>query len=142
MPVLGAPTRKSKQDCHYQNNSYYGGGKPVSVKQLAYSVTYSFYSCGEQSLKDLDTTSVEEQLSSKAMHPAIRTQLHLPVHTASDLSMSVSKFTFTVALRPRRPHALLETWSPGRSPRLSHSSRALKATSSVVLYVHGDHTNY
>ena len=32
---------------------------------------------------------------------------------------------FSVALRPQRPYGLLGTGSPGRSPRLSHSSRAL-----------------
>ena len=35
---------------------------------------------------------------------------------------SLHEFEFNVALRPQRPYGQLETWSPGRPPRLSHSS--------------------
>ena len=59
---------------------------------------------------------------------------------------------FNVALRSQRPYGLLGTGSPGRPPRLSHSSWALIIIiigclfcfvfvfCSVLLYIHGDRT--
>ena len=46
-------------------------------------------------------------------------------------------FFFSVALHPQRPCGLLGTGSPGRPPRLSHSSWA-----SMLPYVHRDHKDY
>ena len=43
---------------------------------------------------------------------------HLDFHTAPELCCPA----FSVALRPQRPYGLLGTGSPGRPPRLSHSS--------------------
>ena len=40
-------------------------------------------------------------------------------------SRLIVKFKFIVVLRPQRPDGLLGTGSPGRTPRLSHSSRVL-----------------
>ena len=54
-------------------------------------------------------------------------------------------FDLSVALRPQGPYRLLRTGSPRRPPRLSHSSWALSASwssSSVLVYVHRDGTEY
>ena len=51
---------------------------------------------------------------------------------------------FNVALRPQRPQGLLGTESPGRPPRLSHSSWALTRLLLlllILLYVHRDRTD-
>ena len=45
--------------------------------------------------------------------------VHLDFHTAPALRVVLS---FNVALRPQRPYGLLGTESPGRPPRLPHSS--------------------
>ena len=65
-----------------------------------------------------------------------------PLPTPLSLSFVQS---FTVAFRPQRPYyGLLGTREPRRSPRLSHSSRALSSVSSrssVLLDVHRDRTD-
>ena len=43
-------------------------------------------------------------------------------------------FEFNVALRPQRPYGLLGAGSPGRPPRLSHSSCALNNSSSQCCF--------
>ena len=61
-------------------------------------------------------------------------------HRSSSTSKTVFFFFFhNVALRPLRPYRLLGTGSPGRPPRLSHSSWAVRGTDSrvnIVLNVH------
>ena len=77
------------------------------------------------------------------MHAGLFSCLHNPLNSdaryntwitcACDLFKRVSnggsrlivKFKFIVVLRPQRPDGLLGTGSPGRTPRLSHSSRVL-----------------
>ena len=44
-----------------------------------------------------------------------------------------SEFKLSAALRPQRPYGLFGTGSPGRSPRLSHTSSALTTHSSSML---------
>ena len=48
---------------------------------------------------------------------------------------------FNQALWPQRPKGLSGTGSPGRPPRLSHSSWTLRYYGSVLLYVPRDHTD-
>ena len=74
--------------------------------------------------------------------PAIRQRLASGVMVTATCNGWI-QFKSSAALRPRRPCARLGTGSPGRPPRLSHSSRALtSSSSSVLLYVHRDHTDY
>ena len=47
----------------------------------------------------------------------------------SEIFTTETMLEFSVALRPKRPYGLLGTGSPGRPPRLSHSSWALKQDS-------------
>ena len=47
-------------------------------------------------------------------------------HSRNPCSSSGLKLMFSVTSRPQRPEGLLGTGSPGRPPRLSHSSCALK----------------
>ena len=53
--------------------------------------------------------------------------------TLSLTQLLSSEFKFSAALRPQRPYGLLGAGSPGRSPRLSHSSSALTMRS-MLLY--------
>ena len=53
--------------------------------------------------------------------------------TLSLTQLLSSEFKFSAALRPQRPYGLLGTGSPGRPPRLSHSSSALTMRSSSML---------
>ena len=46
------------------------------------------------------------------------------------------KFKFNVALRPRRAYGVLGTGSPGRPPRLTHSSWAPRSSSSLTAVLH------
>ena len=61
---------------------------------------------------------------------------HRKVRLATVAGVAV-EFEFSVALRPQSTYRRLGTGSPGRPPALSHSSWA----SSVLLYVHRDHTD-
>ena len=47
------------------------------------------------------------------------------IFKAKPITLSGSRASFSVALRPQRPCRLLRTGSPGRPPRLSHSSGTL-----------------
>ena len=63
--------------------------------------------------------------------------------TFTQLLNSGRDFQFSVPFRPQKPSGLLGTGSPGRPPRLSHSSWALEETSSsVFLSVHRNHQVY
>ena len=53
-------------------------GTPPRVKQLLRTSLTAVYSCAEQSHKDsVRKATVEDQFSSKTVHPAMRAQLHL-----------------------------------------------------------------
>ena len=77
-----------------------------------------------------DDSSVQCCCTSTETIPTIRdvgTQdVHLDFHTAPELWGENVAFKFSVALRPQRPYGLLGTGSPGRPPRLSHSTWALR----------------
>ena len=57
-------------------------------------------------------------------------------------SISTADSHFRVALRLQKPSGLLGTGSPGRPPRLSHSSWALSVSGSMWLYIHKNHQAY
>ena len=50
----------------------------------------------------------------------MRAQVHLPLHTAPELGLDV--WVGSVLLYVHRNRRLIRDWSPGRPPRLSHSS--------------------
>ena len=58
-------------------------------------------------------------------------------HTHEPIQVSLLLY-----VHPQIPYGLLGTGSPGRPPRLSHGSWALDCSSSMLLYVHRDHTDY
>ena len=62
--------------------------------------------------------------------------------TATSTFTMLKSSVLQCCLRPQKPQGLLRTGSPGRPPRLSHSSRTLVLHSSMLLYVHRDRTDY
>ena len=63
----------------------------------------------------------------EALHHHHLTEVRLGSHNSQNWQAAavLRVLSFIVALRPQRPHGLLETGSPGRPPRFSHSSWAL-----------------
>ena len=118
------PAKTNESVSNHQNNICLGGWDLASAKQLVYSATSSFNSCGEQSHKDrVQRSNCWDNSATKTIRPAMRARssafLFWPLLGSDSLASSS-----LLLLYVHRNCTDFGT-SPRRPSRLSHSSWAL-----------------
>ena len=124
------PVRLYQGDSSWESFAHGNGGNCHAVSSIPFlglffvCIVFSFFSF-------FYTACIRSYSTWEIWDPSLQRKQS---SNSKGFSSSRNSFKFSVALRPQRPQGLLGTWSPGRPPRISHSSWALQKL--IYLFIH------